>query len=290
MHEPNLMVLAAGASSRMKKATQAALDPDLQRDADAKAKSMIGVGKEGRPFLDYLLYNAWQAGYRDITLVIGGQNDAVRQHYGVLDRNNPFHGLSISYAIQTIPAGRTKPLGTADAVLQGLLARPDWEEQQFTVCNSDNLYSRHALRNLLLSGSPCCTIDYDRSGLLFPPERTEAFAVFRKGPDGSLADIIEKPSPSDVNRSRGPDGRVGVSMNIWRFTTPMILPAIEATPLHPVRNEKELPAAVMLMITRHPGSMATIPLSEHVPDLTMRDDILTVQAFLDQQSGSFLWT
>ena len=44
-------------------------DPALIRDAEVKAKSMIGVGRKGRPFLDYLLFNARQAGYGDVLIV-----------------------------------------------------------------------------------------------------------------------------------------------------------------------------------------------------------------------------
>jgi ADP-glucose pyrophosphorylase len=290
MHEPNLMILAAGMSSRMKKAASAALDPALQRDADAKAKAMIGVGPGGRPFLDYLLYNAWLAGYRDIVIVVGDQNDAVRQHYGALDRGNIYHGLTISYAVQRIPAGRTKPLGTADAVLQGLLARPDWAGGQFTVCNSDNLYSVRALTELREAVSPCSVIDYDRNTLAFPADRTEAFAVLQKGADGSLIDIIEKPSAADIARCSGANGRVGVSMNIWRFRSSLILPALEDTPLHPDRSEKELPSAVMLMLRRNPGCLTAFPLAEHVPDMTMRDDLLAVRRYLDEHFGNLRWT
>ncbi|PCI07205.1 MAG: nucleotidyltransferase, partial [Flavobacteriaceae bacterium] len=43
--------------------------------------------------------------------------------------------------------------------------------------------------------------------------------------------------------------------------------------VHPTRNEKELPAALMAMLKEHPNSVKGIPLSEHVPDLTSKEDI-----------------
>jgi hypothetical protein len=60
-----LVILAGGISSRMKRkpVKTETLDPKLEADADLKSKSMIGVGEGYRPFLDYLLYNAKQAGY-----------------------------------------------------------------------------------------------------------------------------------------------------------------------------------------------------------------------------------
>jgi hypothetical protein len=189
-------------------------------------------------------------------------------------------GLRISYAVQPIPAGRTKPLGTADALLHGLKSRPDWRGQHLTVCNSDNLYSRDALRRLLDEPSGCAMIDYDREALRFPPERVAAYAVTVKDRDGMLVEIIEKPSPEDIERSRDIAGRIGVSMNIWRFPYDWILPYLEEVPLHPVRQEKELPAAAIMLQRRYPGSLRAIPFAEHVPDLTNRDDIAEVQQYL----------
>jgi NDP-sugar pyrophosphorylase family protein len=288
--EPNLVVLAAGISSRMKKAASIPLDPALEGDATLKAKSMIGVGEGGRPFLDYLLYNARRAGYQDVVIVVGEHDSSIRDHYGPHDRGNTFHGLSISYAIQRIPPGRTRPMGTADALLQGICGRPDWEGQRFTVVNSDNLYSECALRLLRESPAECSMIDYDRSALEFPPERAERYAVLRKARDGSLIEIVEKPSPGEIEECSDPDGRVGVSMNIFRFRKELIEPCLETVSVHPVRQEKELPSAVSMMVKLNPGCLLTIPRAEHVPDLTARDDIAAVQAFLNREFKSFSWS
>ena len=128
MSDPNLVILAAGASSRMRKkpAAPPPVDPSLLREAAEVSKALIGIGDGNRPLLDYLLYNAREAGYRDVVIVTGENDAAFRLHYGSADCANPFHGLAISYAVQRIPDGRTKPGGTADALLQALRARPDW--------------------------------------------------------------------------------------------------------------------------------------------------------------------
>lgn len=277
---PNLVILAGGISSRMKKPATQALDPRLASEADAKSKSMIGVGSGNRPLMDYLLFNAREAGYRDVVIVVGERDASIRAYYGAKDQGNEVRGLKISYAVQPIPAGRTKPLGTADALLHGLKSRPDWKGQHVTVCNSDNLYSREALRRLLEEPSGCAMIDYDREALHFPPERVAAYAVTVKDREGMLIDIIEKPTPEDIERSRDSAGKIGVSMNIWRFPYDWILPCLEEVPLHPVRQEKELPTAAIMLQRRHTGSLRAIPAAEHVPDLTNRDDIAAVQAYL----------
>jgi hypothetical protein len=63
------------------------------------------------------------------------------------------------------------------------------------------------------------------------------------------------------------------------------LPFLEKTPLHPIRLEKELPNAVRLMIKEIANSMLAIPVTETIPDLTSKADILEVQHFLDLHFG-----
>jgi glucose-1-phosphate adenylyltransferase len=283
--DPYLVILAGGVSSRMKKPGTVGLDPALLHDADRKSKAMIGLGAAGRPFLDYLLSNADAAGYKDVVIVVGEADRSIRDNYGQLDCGNPFLGLSISYAVQRVPPGRTKPLGTADALLRGLESRKEWSLSKVTVCNSDNLYSVEVLRCLLESPEPCALIDYDRDALEFEPERVQQFAVIEKDGENYLRTILEKPGPADIARAAGPNGRVGVSMNIFRFSYQMILPYLTRVPLHPVRQEKELPGAVMLLVTDSPRAVKVYPRSEHVPDLTDKNDIRHVQEYLRAAYG-----
>jgi glucose-1-phosphate thymidylyltransferase/glucose-1-phosphate adenylyltransferase len=145
-----------------------------------------------------------------------------------------------------------------------------------TVVNSDNLYSVEALGLLMRDTHENAMIDYDRSALRFEPARIEAFAVIRKDAQGFLVEIIEKPAKEQIALVADTRGRVGVSMNAWRFSYDLMLPCLETVPLNPVRQEKELPAAVKMMIERRPNCVFTIPLSEHVPDLTSPSDILRV--------------
>ncbi len=287
----NLVILAAGVSSRMKRsvAEEKHLDERAADEALRKPKSMIGVGKESRPFLDYLLYNAREAGYRDVVLVVGEDDAAMRIMYGAADQRNAFHGLSISYARQRIPEGRSKPLGTADALLCALDARRNWAGGMFTVCNSDNLYSHHALRLLLESPHPGALIDYDREALEFEHDRIQQFAVVEKDPEGYLTRIIEKPSRKELLAAADAGGRIGVSMNIFRFSYDRIVPALRAVPLHPVRQEKELPPAVAMLVERDPKAMFAHPLSEYVPDLTSLQDVERVREYLAREFEDFAW-
>ena len=75
MHD-NLIILAGGMSSRMKKpATSNKVSVEDENEANIKNKSLISVGHEGRPLMDYLLYNAKNVGYKNIYIVINEKGD-----------------------------------------------------------------------------------------------------------------------------------------------------------------------------------------------------------------------
>ncbi|MFI5252531.1 MAG: sugar phosphate nucleotidyltransferase [Bacteroidota bacterium] len=289
--EPNLVILAGGISSRMKNsaAINVPAASNLIIEAKSKAKSMIGLGASGRPFFDYLLFNAREAGYTDIVVVVGDNDEDIRKHYGDAEYGNDFYGLTISYARQKIPAGRTKPLGTADALSCALHSRPDWKNQKFTVCNSDNLYSVHVFELLLDSPHPNAMIDYDRDALKFEKSRIEKFAIIETDREGWLMNIIEKPTPEELAAVKYSSGRIGVSMNIFRFSYKDIFSILGNVPLHPVRQEKELPTAIMRMINKSPTDrmMMTYPVAEIVPDLSEQDDIPRVQEYLHSKYPNF---
>jgi NDP-sugar pyrophosphorylase family protein len=279
-----LIILAGGISSRMKIPVDknSVIDKNLVVDADTKSKSMIGVGKNNRPFLNYLLFNAKQAGYSDIVIVIGENDNSIKEYYGGSKKNNDFNGLKISYAIQPIPPGRNKPLGTADALLWGLKSKPEWKGTKFTVCNSDNLYSQKALHLMLTSPYYGALIDYDRSSLEFESSRIEKFSITIKDEKGFLKDIIEKPSADIINKLIIKNEFIGVSMNVFSLSYDKIFPILEKTPIHPERKEKELPESVKILANEINESVYAYPLAEHVPDLTSKKDILQVKKFLEK--------
>ena len=284
------VILAGGISSRMKKSSvDPNLDAELVRQAEERTKGMIGVGEGGRPFLDYLLNNMKHAGIDDIVIVIAERDEELRQYYGPKDRDNDFHGLRISYAIQRIPPGRKKPIGTSDALTQALLSRPDWATGDFLVCNSDNLYSTHCLTMLLEADAPNALIDYDRSGLEFEQTRISQFGITRKDKDGYVLEIVEKPKMEELEGLRSSDGTLRVSMNIFRLNYSMIFGPLRDCPENPVRQEKELVMAVTNMVKANPRSLKALPLKEHVPDLTYKEDIPITREYLKKHFATMEW-
>ncbi len=282
--DPLIVVLAGGRSSRMRETAGSVegVSPELLLDAREKAKAMIRVGPGGRPFLDLCLDNIAAAGYGEVVVVTGEGDESITGHYVREGRAKDFPSLGLSFVVQRVPAGRTKPLGTADALLGVLRQRPRWRGRKFTVCNSDNLYSVGVLKSLLADRHSNALVKYDRDALGHPPGRTTQFAVVTTDPAGFVLDIVEKPSPGDIASAADAAGRVGVSMNIFRLSCDDILPYLESVPLHAARMEKELPVAVRSMARERPGSVYAIAASERVPDLTQVRDIPDV---LDYVSG-----
>jgi len=282
---PSIVILAGGLSSRMKNPAGpgAGVDEEMLRHIQERAKAMLPVGEGSRPFLDYLLYNIERAGYREVVIVTAEGDSSIRSHYGSDGRPAEFPRLSISYVTQFIPPGRKKPAGTADALLRALVARPGWRGGTFTVCNSDNLYSVDVLRKLLHEKHPNAMIGYDRDALGFPPGRTAHFSVVRSDERGALVGIVEKPTGAEIAAHLDEQGRVDVSMNIFRLAYDDIVPILESTTFHPVRDEKELPAAVTMLASSRPGSVAVLRVSERVPDLTSIPDIAEVRDSIGSQ-------
>ncbi len=278
-----ILILAGGVASRMKKQIKDVnSDKKLIDQADNLTKGMIGVGKEGKSLIDYQLFNAQLAGFEDILLLLHPEDHVTQEYYENQMRQDLTWGLKIMFARQHLHAGRVKPAGTADAVQQALEQNPDWQSGKIIIINSDNLYSNKALDLLWNSSSNNALISYDRDSLDFPEERIKAFAVIQSDVNGYLQQIIEKPDDQTIKKIYANTGRVGVSMNAFVVQSEKLLPYLKKTPFHAVRNEKELPTTISLMVNDSSNLFYTIPLSENVPDLTSKYDLAIVQDYLKQ--------
>jgi len=275
-----LIILAAGLSSRMKKSISSkGISSEAIEQANQISKGLIALGESKRPLLDYLINNARISGYKSIYLIIGEDSKLFKTTYS----NNPnFSDLSISFATQYIPKGRIKPLGTADALVQVMDQYPELKKTSFSVCNSDNLYSVNALSKLRENPEINSFIAYDSKHLKFPEDRLSSFAVTILDNENKLLDIIEKPKKEEIDSFQDKRGVIRVSMNIFSFKGDQLYKYVKLCPIHKERNEKELPIAVLNMIKDFPGSMLGIPMAEHVPDLTSKDDIVEIEKYLGE--------
>ena len=267
----SLLILAGGSSSRMKRSLESVkLSEDTKNIALKVHKSLIPLGKTEKPLLYYLLKNAKAAGYQKIYLITSPENEAF---HDFIDSNVSEY-LPLNFVLQYLPEGRKKPLGTADALAQAMAQYPELKSNSFTICNGDNLYSVKALSLLRENReAPHALISYSRSGLQFPDQRISKFAVMAIDKENYLENIIEKPEPEVVEKYRDVYGEIRVSMNVFSFDGASIDKYIRDCPIHPLRQEKELPEAVRNFVKDHPKQFITIPVSEHLPDLTAADDL-----------------
>ncbi|MGB0828197.1 MAG: sugar phosphate nucleotidyltransferase [Flavobacteriaceae bacterium] len=271
----SLLIMAAGASSRMKQSLESSsLGPSVKNKAQKLHKSLIPLGPKGEPLLYYLINNAYQAGYNSIYLITSEENQSFKEYLNQWKQQGYFTAIKFYFAPQSIPEGREKPLGTADAVQQALMQYPELRKTTFTVCNGDNLYSSHVFERLATPrNAPHALISYARSGLRFSDERISKFAVMHIDSSGFLKEIIEKPDPSEVEQYRDKSGELRVSMNIFSFNGGLLYPYLVKCPLHPKRDEKELPEALRLLNQAAPQQVVCLPVKEHLPDLTSAEDI-----------------
>lgn len=265
------VILARGLGTRMRASDDAA-EMTAKQAAVAKTgvKAMIPID---RPFLDYVLHDLSQAGYKRVCLVIGPEHGAVRDYYS---KEVTCQHITIEFAIQE------KPLGTADAVAA---AEEFANDDPFLIINSDNYYPLEALRSLReLKGSGLAA--FDRDAMLaqsnIPSERITKFAIIESNGSGHMSRIIEKP---DAATLASLSGSICLSMNCWRFG-PSIFPACRAIKPSP-RGELELPDAVQYAIDQLNDTFSVLNIKAPVLDLSSRSDIASVAQRLRGKKLSF---
>ena len=272
-----IVVLAAGMSSRMKKSIDSDIDDSKADEANKKSKSLITFGD--KPFIYFLLKNIVEAGFENVIMVVGKDFDDFKKQLDNLNFNNK---LKIEYAIQKIPKDRVKPFGTADAVFQTMDQIEILKDSSFCVCNSDNLYSSSSLRLIRENDFENAVLAYDRDSLNFPKERVSSFSILMTDDNFNLVNFIEKPTQEQVDQNLDSNGKIRVSMNIFKFNGMQAFDFIKNCPINPIRNEKELPSAIVNMINENDLYMKGIPIAEHVPDLTSKADINIIQKLIEQ--------
>ena len=280
MINDSLIILAAGLSSRMKKSVSSKnLSKRSIEQANSRDKGLIGIDKNGRPLIHYLLINAKIAGFKVIYLVIGQNSDSFKSYFD----KNKYDGLDIEFAVQYLEKNKLKPSGTADALFQAITQFPILKSSNFCVCNSDNLYSAKALTSIRSTSFSNAFISYDKSFLNFSSEKVSSFSILKLNKNGYLVNILEKPTTKDFDLFKDNGGKIRVSMNLFKFNGSVFYDYLKNCPFDVLRNEKELPTAVLNLAKDQPSSVYGIPFEEHVPDLTSKDDIIVLNKLLNQK-------
>lgn len=155
------VVLAAGEGTRMRPLTE------------SLPKPMLPVAD--RPLVAHTADAAVAAGVDDLILVVGYEQQVVRNYFG-----DSYRGVPVSYAVQA------EQLGTAHAVQ----AARDHLDGEFAVLNGDDLYNPAALEALFSGGPAVGTYE------VADPTPYGVFSIT----DGRVTGIVEKPDDPPSNR------------------------------------------------------------------------------------------
>jgi NDP-sugar pyrophosphorylase family protein len=213
---PTLLVLAAGMGSRYGGLKQ--IDP---------------VGPAGETIIDYSIFDALRAGFGKLVFVIRKDiEDAFRETVGSRFEKR----MAVEYVFQSldaipprfsVPAGRTKPWGTTQAILAGA----DAVHEPFAAINADDFYGAESFRVIaghLTSNSP----DYAMIGFILRNTLSE-FGTVARGvcqlADGdylkSIVEYLAIQRDGDSVKNTDATGQVTlltgnepVSLNFWGFS------------------------------------------------------------------------
>ena len=271
------VILARGLGKRMRSQEQgpgdAALSSEAENFARLGLKALIPL--RGRPFLDYVVGSLMQAGIRRLCLVVAPDSRLMADY---ARRTSKLARIEVTCAVQE------EPLGTADAVLA---AEGFADGEPFIASNCDNLYPQDALNRLARLSDLCCYgVGFESQALLrggnIAPERVKAFGIFVLTDRAEVLEIVEKPSDT---RPYSREGKLWVSMNLFRFT-PDIFDACRRVQPSP-RGELELTSAVSLLARSGRAPFRVLFVEAPVLDLTRRDDVAAVERLLEGREAGF---
>ncbi len=287
MAKPILVILAAGMGSRYGGLKQ--VDP---------------VGPGGETIMDYSVFDALRAGFGRIVFVIRRDFERVfRDSLGA-----KYAGLArVDYAFQdladlppgfAVPAGRSKPWGTAHAIRAARGAA----DAPFAAINADDFYGRDAFRRLgaFLSEPAAAAVPARFAMVGYRLDQTlsehgsVARGICRTDARGRLVSVTEMTRLTRVpggveNREEGREparlsGAERVSLNLWGFTPDLFrlleerFPAwLESHAADP-KAEWYIPFAVDGMIGEGAAEVEVLPTESAWFGVTYREDKPAVEA------------
>ena len=219
MKNPELVIMAAGMGSRY-----------------GGLKQIDKVDDYGHIIIDFSIYDAIKAGFREVTFII--KKEIEREFREVMDAHLEGKDIKVKYVYQeidklpegySVPEGRRKPWGTAHALLccLGTVNAP------FAVINADDYYGAHAFEkiyNFLKNTNDDGKYHYAMVGYRIKNTVTEQGTVSRgvcELDNGMLTSVTERTKIgirdgeiyyTEDNTDYSLDPETLVSMNLWGFT------------------------------------------------------------------------
>jgi NDP-sugar pyrophosphorylase family protein len=284
--QPTLLILAAGMASRY-----------------GSMKQIQGFGPSGETIMDYSIYDAIRAGFKKVVFII--REDFAEDFKAIFEPKlmgkvatdyvyQDLHSYTGSYAV---PADRTKPWGTAHA----LLCAKEAIREPFAVINADDFYGRDAFEKAYtfltgeVSPSVYCIIGYELAKTL-SDNGTVSRGVCEVDAAGYLVSIAERTKIyQDGDKITYEEGDKKfevpfdskVSMNFWGFD-PSVFAFTEKIFGEFLREQGANPKAEFFipiigdkLIKEGKGKIRVIPTSAQWFGVTYKEDAPGVQASLN---------
>lgn len=220
MKNPELVIMAAGMGSRY-----------------GGLKQIDTVDDRGHIIIDYSIYDAIKAGFRDVTFII--KKEIEKDFREVMDAHLAGKNINVKYVYQeldklpegyTVPEGRKKPWGTAHAIMCTL----GTVDAPFAVINADDYYGAHAFEkiyNFLKNTNDEGKYHYAMVGYRIKNTVTEQGTVSRGvckyDENNMLTEVVERTKIginekgiyfTEDGTDYDLDPETLVSMNLWGFT------------------------------------------------------------------------
>ena len=269
-------------------------------------KQMEPVGPNGEVILDFSAYDAIKAGFTKIVFVIKHEIEA---DFKAIVGNHIAEKIKVEYAFQevndlpegfTCPAERTKPWGTAQAILscKGIVNEP------FAVVNADDYYGKTAFKKvadfLREDGN-----DYAMVGFRLENTLTENGYVSRgvcEIEDGILTSVTERTKILDCKFTED-DGATWeqlspdsvVSMNLWGFKPDLFgyieegFKAFLTEKINVPKSEYYLPTVVSQLIDNGEKQVKVLVAEDKWYGVTYKEDKPNVVAALTQMVNNGLY-
>ena len=298
-NKPVLVIMAAGMGSRYGGLKQ--LDP---------------VGSHGQLIIDYSIYDAKRAGFETVVFVIKPEIEADFKE-AIGDRVSKVMDVKYAYQLKedlpegySVPAGRTKPWGTAHAAL----AARNIVDGPFAVINADDYYGPEAYQeiyNYLSTHADGDMYEYVMVGYLLKNTVTEngtvARGVCEETADHFLTQVtertkIEKGEPPRYTEDDGAtwtdlSADTIVSMNMWGFTRSFLDEALARFPAfldkalaeNPEKGEYFLPTVVSQLIDEGKARVKVLRSEDKWYGVTYREDKPTVVAAIAEKTAAGLY-
>lgn len=258
-----LVILAAGVGSRYGKGI----------------KQFEKIGPQGETLMEYSVRDAVAAGFDNIIFVI--RPDIYAEFIEIEQR---IKGVRYSIVFQEIPKGRTKPMGTGQAVM---LCK-EYITEPFAVINADDYYGAEAYRKaytFLCDGAGYGMIAYNLEDTLCS-NRTVTRGICEIDNAGRLLRIRETKGIKRDDKDQKYNGREIVSVNFWLLPPSFFDMATDNIKQYiweefkPERDEVLLPDVIDSMIRHEKINVNILTDNSYCLGITYEKDTQTIRNLL----------